>query len=192
MEPGALADLGAVFGREAERVLEIGFGDGEALLAAAAAEPGRDFLGIEVHRPGIGRLLNAAARAGVGNLRVLRMDAAEAVPLLPSGSLAEVRIFFPDPWPKKRHRKRRLVQPPFLEALARAVADGGRLLIATDWEDYALAMREALEASESWTNAIGPGRFAPRPPERPPTRFERRGLDRGHPVFDLLYLRRPR
>lgn len=191
LEAALLADPPAVFGREARRVLEIGFGSGEALLAAALADPASDFLGIEVHRPGVGRLLLAAARAGITNLRVVIADAVEAIEHLPAAALAEVRLFFPDPWPKKRHRKRRLVQPPFVERLARILVPGGRLLIATDWEEYGQEMLEVLEASPSFRNAIGPGRFAPRPPERPLTRFERRGLERGHRVHDLLFLRVP-
>ncbi|GIX32961.1 MAG: tRNA (guanine-N(7)-)-methyltransferase [Lysobacterales bacterium] len=191
LEAAALADPAVAFGREARRVLEIGFGCGEALLAAALADPTSDFLGIEVHRPGVGRLLLAAARAQITNLRVVIADAVEAIEHLPAGALAEVRLFFPDPWPKKRHRKRRLIQPPFVERLARILVPGGRLLIATDWEDYAHEMLAVLEASTSFRNAIGPGRFAPRPPERPLTRFERRGLERGHRVHDLLFLRVP-
>ncbi len=187
-----LADLSLAFGREARRILEIGFGNGEALLAAAVADPGSDFLGIEVHRPGVGRLLLNAERAGLANLRVVLGDAAEAIEALPEGSLAEVRIFFPDPWPKKRHHKRRLIGEPFITRLARVLASGGRLLIATDWEDYARAMLAALDANPWYRNAAGTGRFAPRPAERPPTRFERRGLAQGHTVFDLLYLRRER
>jgi tRNA (guanine-N7-)-methyltransferase len=191
LDAASLADPAAAFGREARRVLEIGFGNGEALLAAARADPASDFLGIEVHRPGIGRLLLAADQAGVRNLRVVMADAAEAIESLPDGAISELRLFFPDPWPKKRHHKRRLVQEPFVERLARILAPGGRLLIATDWEDYASAMLATLEASPRFRNAWAAGCFAPRPPERPLTRFERRGLERGHRVFDLLFLRVP-
>lgn len=185
----ALAHPEQAFGRDQRRVLEIGFGNGEALLAAAQADPASDFLGIEVHRPGVGRLLLAADRAGIANVRVVLGDAAEAVEWLPAGAIAEVRIFFPDPWPKKRHHKRRLVQEPFVNQLARIIAPGGRLLIATDWEDYARAMLAILDASPWFRNAAGAGSFAPRPAERPLTRFERRGLALGHSVFDLLYVR---
>lgn len=191
LDAAALADPAAAFGREARRVLEIGFGDGEALLAAAIADPASDFLGIEVHRPGVGRLLLAADRAGVRNLRVVVADAAEAIESLPGGAISELRLFFPDPWPKKRHHKRRLVKPPFIEQMARILAPGGRLLVATDWEDYASEMLASLEANPRLRNAAAAGGFAPRPPERPPTRFERRGLERGHRVFDLLFLRVP-
>src|SRR5262245_6033320 len=140
-----MLDLDAVFGRRAEHVLEIGFGNGDALLALATAQPQRDFLGIEVHEPGVGRLLAQAAHAGVTHLRVLRHDAVEVLEQqLAPQSLDEVLIFFPDPWPKKRHHKRRLLQPGFVATLAARLRPGGVLRVATDWEPYAQQILEVL------------------------------------------------
>lgn len=183
-------DLKAIFGRDAPLTLEIGFGNGEALAARAAAEPERDFIGIEVHRPGVGRLLNGLETQSLDNVRLVSHDAVEVVNgMLPPASIDQVLIYFPDPWPKKRHHKRRLIQPAFLAALARVVKPGGRLELATDWEDYALHMLETIAASPDFTNAAGSGNFAERPPYRPQTRFERRGLERGHGVRDIILIR---
>lgn len=186
--PGRPLDLDQVFGRSAPRVLEIGFGNGEALLECAQREPERDFLGIEVHGPGVGRVLNGAGQAGLRNLRVLQHDAVEVLrDNLAPGSLDEVRIWFPDPWPKKRHHKRRLVQPAFVALLRGRVRGGARLHLATDWPAYAAHMLEVMEAAPGWRNLAGPGQASPRPPWRPLTHFEQRGLRLGHPVADLLY-----
>lgn len=183
-------DFAAVFGRPAPLTLEIGFGNGETLAALAAAHPERNYLGIEVHRPGVGRLLNALAARGLDNVRVIMHDAVEAVEaMLPDAVVDQALIYFPDPWPKKRHHKRRLVQPPFVAMLARALAPGARLELATDWDDYAAGMLETLEATPAFLNLAGRGRFAERPPYRPSTRFERRGLGLGHAVRDLVYER---
>jgi tRNA (guanine-N7-)-methyltransferase len=180
-----------VFGRKAPLVLEIGFGNGEQLLWSARNEPERDFLGVEVHRPGVGRLLNALAADDIRNVRLYNHDAVEVLEqALAPASLDEVRIFFPDPWPKKRQHKRRLIQPDFVALLASRVAAGGRLHLATDWADYAEHMLAVLEASPQWRNLAGPGRYAPRPKTRIVTRFERRGMGLGHDVRDLLYVRR--
>ena len=184
-------DLEAVFGRRAPVVLEIGFGNGEALLAMAAARPGTDYLGIEVHRPGIGRLLLGLEAQGLSNVRVLEGDAAELLARrLPGASLDAVHIFFPDPWPKKRHHKRRLVQPAFVELLRTRLKPGGRLHLATDWRDYAEHMAAVMERAPGFRNLSPHPPYIERPPDRPRTRFERRGADLGHGVWDLLYQRR--
>jgi tRNA (guanine-N7-)-methyltransferase len=188
---GEPRDFDALFGRSAERVLEIGFGNGEALAFAAGNEPQRDFIGIEVHQPGVGRLLNALATAGLDNVRVYCHDAVEVLQQdLGPGSLDEVRIWFPDPWHKKRHHKRRLLQPAFAALLAERLRPGGRLHLATDWEDYAAHMVEVLEASEAFVNEAGPGVAVPRPAWRRQTHFEARGQRLGHGVWDFLYRRR--
>jgi tRNA (guanine-N7-)-methyltransferase len=188
---GAPRDFDAVFGRHAGRVLEIGFGNGEALLHAATAEPARDFIGIEVHQPGVGRLLNGLAAAGLDNVRVYCHDAVEVLQQdIPAAALDEVRIWFPDPWHKKRHNKRRLVQPAFVELLASRIRSGGLLHLATDWENYAEHMVEVLEAAPGFVNEAGPGVAVERPPWRRETHFEARGQRLGHGVRDLLYRRR--
>lgn len=177
-----------LFGRAAPLTLEIGFGNGEALIALAETRPDRDFLGIEVHRPGVGRVLNALAERSLGNVRVITHDAVEVVEaMLPPAGVEQVLIYFPDPWPKKRHHKRRLIRPPFVAVLARVMPTGGRLELATDWENYAETMLETLEAAPQFVNLAGPGRFAQRPAYRPLTRFERRGTRLGHTVRDLLF-----
>lgn len=184
-----LFDFAAIFGREARRTLEIGFGNGAALLALARARPGEDFLGIEVHRPGVGRLLLALEAEAIGNVRVICADAREVLAAnIPDASLDAVLVYFPDPWPKKRHHKRRLVQPDFAALVARKLKPGGRLALATDWPDYAAHMLAVLESCAQLRNLAGG--YAPRPPERPLTRFERRGLGLGQPVRDLLFERR--
>lgn len=187
---GAPRDFDAAFGRHAPRVLEIGFGNGEALAWAAAHDPARDYLGIEVHGPGVGRLMNALAAQGSDNVRIYKHDAVEVLEReIAPASLAEVRIWFPDPWPKKRHHKRRLIQPGFVALLASRVAPGGLLHLATDWADYAAHMLEVLEAAPDWRNRLGAGRYAERPAWRIETHFERRGVRLGHGVWDLLYER---
>lgn len=191
LEPQSnLRDYDAVFGRTAPRVLEIGFGNGEALLAAAQNEADKDFIGIEVHRPGVGRLLNALSSANVDNARLYHADAVEILRHeIASESLAQVRIYFPDPWHKKRHNKRRLIQPEFVALLATYVARGGLLHLATDWADYAEHMLAVLEAAPEWRNQSGAGNYAPQPPWRITTHFEKRGMRLGHGVWDLLYER---
>ncbi|MFE8033580.1 tRNA (guanosine(46)-N7)-methyltransferase TrmB [Thiohalocapsa marina] len=185
-------DLPALFGNGNPCVLEIGFGNGESLAKMAQSQPGRNFLGLEVHRPGVGHLLLEIERRELDNLRVMRADALELLrDGLAPGSLAAVQLFFPDPWPKKRHHKRRIVQPAFLRLVARALASGGTFHAATDWEPYAEHMLATLEAADTlFRNAAGRGRFSPRPPERPQTKFERRGEGLGHRVHDLIYIRR--
>jgi tRNA (guanine-N7-)-methyltransferase len=172
--------------------LEIGFGDGEALAEMAAAQPERGFVGLEVHRPGVGHLLLALERLGLDNVRVLRADAGELLgSALPAASLDAVHLFFPDPWPKKRHHKRRIVQPAFVAKAARVLRPGGTLHLATDWTPYAEHMLAVLDgAADLFENTAGHGRYAERPAHRPVTKFERRGLRLGHRVHDLILRRR--
>lgn len=187
--PAAL-DLDALFGRCAPRMLEIGFGAGEALLEYAAAHPEVDCIGIEVHRPGVGHLLLGVEAANLRNLRVICHDAVEVLQQqLAPASIALAHIFFPDPWPKKRHHKRRLIQAPFVELLAKAIAPGGTLRLATDWEQYAQHMREVIDASPTFANVAAERGFVARTAERTLTRFERRGQRLGHGVWDLEYRR---
>jgi len=187
--PAAL-DLSAIFGRSAPKILEIGFGMGEATAAIAAAHPDCDYLGIEVHTPGVGALLKMAGELGLANLRVIQHDAVEVVrDMIAPGSLDGIHLFFPDPWPKKRHHKRRLVQPTFVSLLASRLKPGGYLHCATDWGDYAEQMLSVLCAEPSLANTAGA--FAPRPDHRPETKFESRGLRLGHDVWDLVFRRRP-
>jgi len=187
--PTAL-DLPTLFGRAAPRMLEIGFGAGEALLEFASAHPEIDCIGVEVHRPGVGRLLLGAEAATLSNLRVICHDAVEVLQhQLPPASIALVHIFFPDPWPKKRHHKRRLIQPAVVELLAKVIAPGGTLRLATDWEPYAQHMREVIDASSAFANIAADAGFVARSAERTLTRFERRGQRLGHGVWDLEYRR---
>jgi tRNA (guanine-N7-)-methyltransferase len=181
----------ALFGREAPCTLEIGFGNGENLAALARAHPERDYLGVEVHRPGVGRLLLSLERERLSNVRVICHDAVEMLERqIAPASLAEILILFPDPWPKKRHHKRRLLQGPFVALLERALEPGGVLKLATDWQPYALEMLEHLSALPGLRNLAPQGGFAGRPAERIPTRFELRGTKLGHEVWDLAFTRR--
>ncbi len=180
-----------IFGRRQSLVLEIGFGDGESLAAMAAADPETAYLGIEIHRPGIGHLLLQAAQLELGNLRILCADAMESVPrLLPDECLDRIQIFFPDPWPKLRHHKRRLIQPPFIALLARKTKPDGQLLIATDCEDYAHSILGSLNAAPEWLNTAAGNGFALRPSRRLPTKFEQRGQRLGHVVREMAFVRR--
>lgn len=186
-----LLDLDQAFGRKAPRVVEIGFGNGEHLAALAGQHPERDFLGIEVHPPGIGRLLLALAASGLKNVRVSGHDAVEVFAAqIPLDSLDEVQILFPDPWHKKRHHKRRLIQAPFAECVARRLKRGGMLELATDWQPYAEHMREVLDACPLLENIARGGGFLERTRDRAPTRFERRGERLGHDIRELAYRRR--
>jgi tRNA (guanine-N7-)-methyltransferase len=179
-----------IFGRKAPITLEIGFGNGAALASMAAADPATDFIGIEVHRPGIGRLLIQLERLGLGNVRLYRVDAVQVVQrCLPPACLDRLLLFFPDPWHKKRHHKRRIVQPEFIEIAATLLRPGGLLHMATDWEDYAAQMLEVTRASDRFRNCAGSCNYSPRPDYRPVTRFEQRGLKLGHGVRDLLFER---
>jgi len=182
-------ELAAIFGRSSRRVLDIGFGDGEALVTNALNNPTVDYFGIEVHEPGIGHLLLLLEKADATNVRVVARDAADVAPLLPDASFDVVDLFFPDPWPKKRHHKRRLVQVPFVAEIARILKTGGFLHVATDWADYARHTREVLSESAQLT-AIDATEVRDDPlASRPPTKFERRGMRLGHDVADLYYVR---
>jgi tRNA (guanine-N7-)-methyltransferase len=187
--PGMPLDFRALFGRDAPVVLEVGFGMGETTAAIAAARPDIDFLGVDVHWPGVGALLRRIESAGLSNVRVLRHDAVDVVErMIAPASLAGVHIFFPDPWPKKRHHKRRLLKSPFVHALANCLAPGGYVHVATDWLPYADEILETLTAESLLANTAE--RFAPRPEWRPLTKFEQRGMARGHEVRDLVFRRR--
>lgn len=183
-------DLDAIFGRAAPRILEIGCGMGETTAIIAAQHPQNDYLGIEVHTPGVGSLLKEIATRELSNLRVIQHDAMEVVrDMIAPDALAGIHIFFPDPWPKKRQQKRRLIQPEFVRLLATRLAPNGYLHCATDWEDYAHQMLEVLSAEALLLNmATG---FTPRPPYRPQTKFETRGLRLGHGVWDVVFRRKP-
>ncbi len=188
---GSARDFDALFGRRAARVVEIGFGNGEALHGAALGDPARDFIGVEVHRPGVGRILNDAARDVLGNLRVYRHDAVEVLrDEFAPASIDEIRVWFPDPWPKARHHKRRLVSPAFVALAASRLVPGGVLHLATDWQDYAEQMRAALAGEPLLepdpSNADG---FDAGEGMRASTHFERRGRRLGHGVWDLIAVR---
>jgi len=183
-------DAAALFGRSAPLVIEIGFGMGAATAAIAAARPEVDFLGIEVHPPGVGALLQRIEEARLGNVRIVQHDAVEVLQsMIAPQSLSGAHLFFPDPWPKKRHHKRRLVQPAFVQLLASRLAVGAVLHCATDWEPYAEQMLAVLKAEPSLVNAAGES-FADRPESRPLTKFEQRGIARGHGVRDLVFTKR--
>jgi tRNA (guanine-N7-)-methyltransferase len=189
VEDGPL-DFDRVFGREGPRVLEIGFGMGQSLVAMAAAAPQSNFIGIEVHTPGVGKLLSSMQEQGVDNIRVYRHDAVEVLrDCIADESLDTVQVYFPDPWHKKRHHKRRLIQAAFVEKLLAKLKPGAILHLATDWENYAEQMMEVLSANGELENTAGPGNFAPRPEYRPLTKFELRGERLGHGVWDLLFRR---
>jgi tRNA (guanine-N7-)-methyltransferase len=182
-------DVPAAFGRAAPLTVEIGFGMGDATAAIAAELPERNFLGIEVHPPGVGALLKLIGERDLRNLRIVQHDAVEVLrDMIAPGSLAGVHVYFPDPWHKKRHHKRRLIRAPFVALLASRLAPGGYLHAATDWQPYAQQMLEVLGAETALANTADG--FAPRPAWRPPTRFENRGLRLGHGVWDLLFTRR--
>lgn len=188
---GQIKNFDSVFARQAERVLEIGFGNGEQMQFAAINEPTRDFIGVEVHGPGIGRLLNALADDNLKNGCVYQHDAVEVLKNeIADGSLSEVRIYFPDPWHKTRHHKRRMIQSEFVQLLCRKIKSGGLLHLATDWENYAEHMWDVCDAEPQLENRNGPRGFAARPSWRRQTHFETRGLKLGHGVWDLLYTRK--
>jgi tRNA (guanine-N7-)-methyltransferase len=185
----ALLDLATIFGRDNPKILEIGSGMGEATAAIAEAQPDQDFVAIEVHSPGVGGLLKLIEDKRLANLRIVQHDAVDVVAhMIAPGALAGIHVFFPDPWPKKRHHKRRLLQPEFIHTLAQRLAPGGYLHVATDWEDYATDVLAAASAEPLLVNTTAS--FAPRPAYRPATKFERRGLKLGHGVWDIVFERR--
>jgi tRNA (guanine-N7-)-methyltransferase len=179
-----------LFGRSAPRVLEIGFGMGETTATIAAAHPGTDYVALEVHTPGVGSLLKQLAELSLTNVRIIQHDAVEVLErMIPDASLDGAHIFFPDPWPKKRHHKRRLIQPPLVSLLASRLKPGGYVHAATDWEEYAQQILEVFEGEPLLENTADD--FAPRPEYRPLTKFEQRGLRLGHGVWDIVFRRRP-
>ncbi|MHB0774757.1 tRNA (guanosine(46)-N7)-methyltransferase TrmB [Halomonas sp. WWR20] len=183
-------ELEALFGRQAPRVVEIGFGMGKSLLEQAERHPETDFIGIEVHAPGVGKLLDEADKRGLTNLRVYREDALEVLQhCLPEASLDTLQLFFPDPWPKKKHHKRRIVQPAFIELVRTRLKIGGTFHLATDWQPYAEHMAEFMSEAPGYRNTATDGPFVPRPDFRPLTKFEVRGEKLGHGVWDLIYAR---
>lgn len=181
--------LSALFGRSAPCVLEIGFGNGEALLAAASANPQQNYLGVEVHRPGVGHLLRELSVRNISNVRVACADVNDVLACLPDETLSTICLFFPDPWPKKRHHKRRLVQPAFMATLHRKLARDGLFCVATDWEDYARHVLEVMAQMPQFENVAGAALYTARPLLRPFTKFERRGERLGHVVRDLAFRR---
>ena len=189
----ALLDTANCFGRQAPLILEIGCGMGETTARIAAAQPENNFLGIEVHTPGVGNLLKLIDTEQLANLRLVQHDAVEVVrDMIAPGSLAGIHVFFPDPWPKKRHHKRRLLQPPFVLELANRLQAGGYFHCATDWEEYAVQMVEVLAGCPLLENTSqAPDGFSPRPEYRPQTKFETRGLRLGHGVWDVVFRRKP-
>jgi len=181
-------DLDRVFGRAAPKILEIGFGMGETTARIAASHPDNDYLGIEVHAPGVGSLLQRIAAPGLSNVRIIQHDAVEVLEsMIAPACLDGVHVFFPDPWPKKRHHKRRLIQPPFVALLASRMKQGAYVHVATDWEDYAQQIMEVLSIEPLLANTADG--YAPRPGQRPLTKFEDRGLKLGHGVWDLVFRR---
>ncbi len=184
----SLLDLDAVFGRAAPKILEIGFGMGETTAAIAAAEPHNDYLGIEVHTPGVGSLLKQIEARGLTNLRIIQHDAVDVLQhMIASACLDGIHIFFPDPWPKKRHHKRRLIQAPLVQRLAEKLKPGGYLHAATDWHEYAEQILAVFTATPALANTAAD--YAPRPDYRPQTKFETRGLKLGHGVWDIVFKR---
>ena len=181
-----------LFGRRADVVLEIGFGNGETLVEQAAAAPEKDFIGIEVHEPGVGHCMLKAQEAGVSNLRLITHDAIDVLRhQVPAGSLSRLNLYFPDPWPKKRHHKRRILQPGFLDLVADRLEPGGALHIATDWANYAEHIDETLAQTDRFSCAERREHDGDEPLDRPQTKFERRGLRKGHRIFDWYCLRSP-
>lgn len=187
---GGMLDLATVFGRESDVVLEIGFGMGDSLIAMAQAAPEQDFIGIEVHRPGVGRLLSRADELGLTNIRVFSEDAIEVLAqCIPDNALTTLQLFFPDPWHKKKHHKRRIVQSDFAQNIRQKLKMGGCFHMATDWENYAEHMMDVMESEEGYQNRAGERVFSPQPETRPVTKFQRRGEKLGHGVWDLIYQR---
>lgn len=187
-EQQSISDLNRPFQRHAPKVMEIGFGMGDSLATQALTHPYNDYIGIEVHRPGVGHLLSLMEKQHVANIRLFCADAVEVLShCIPNDSLDVIQIFFPDPWPKKRHHKRRIVQPAFISLLCKKLKSGGKLHLATDWENYAEHMVDVLRSQPALVNTATQGEFVARPDSRPLTKFEHRGLKLGHGVWDLVY-----
>jgi len=184
-------DTDTVFGRSGPKVLEIGFGMGDSLLQMAVAEPSTDFIGIEVHPPGVGTIMNIAQSEGISNLRVYLADANDVLEeCFPPQSIDRLQLYFPDPWHKKKHNKRRIVQPQFVQLVRERLRPSGVLHMATDWQHYAEQMLEILDEAEGFENIAGIGQYSARPDYRPMTKFEKRGERLGHGVWDLIYKKR--
>lgn len=184
-------DLASVFGNANNVIIEIGFGNGESLLEQAKRHPDQNFIGIEVHGPGVGHLMHLAHEAGLTNLRVMRHDAVEVLRhQIPANSISRVQLFFPDPWHKKKHNKRRIVKPEFIAMIEQSLETGGIFHLATDWEDYAIQMLSQMEAESGFVNQSGAGCYASTQGERTETRFEKRGKRLGHGVWDLMYAKK--
>ncbi len=192
LEPGnELLDLDAIFGRSAPRILEIGFGMGDSLAEMANTHPENDYIGIEVHRPGVGRLMDRLNEQGNENVRIFCHDAIEILEKqIPDESLDRVLLFFPDPWHKKRHNKRRIVNAAFIEMVRRVLKSGGVFHMATDWQDYAEWMMHEMNQASGFENMAGPDQYSERPDYRPVTKFEKRGHRLGHGIWDLLFVRK--
>jgi tRNA (guanine-N7-)-methyltransferase len=188
LDPSQALNIKDTFGRDADTVLEIGFGNGDSLADMAEASPEKNFIGIEVHTPGVGHLLLEIEKRGITNLRIYRHDAVEILKdCLADGVLTTLQLFFPDPWHKKRHHKRRIVQNAFADLVWQKLSDNGIWHIATDWEDYAEHCLEVLEPYKGFDNVAGEDKFIPRPDSRPITKFEKRGHRLGHGVWDIHY-----
>ncbi len=189
LERGML-DLAEEFGRDAPVVLEIGFGMGDSLVEMAKDQPEKNYIGIEVHRPGVGRLLSNAEKESLKNIRVFCDDAIEVLAqCIPDGSLSTVQLFFPDPWHKKKHHKRRIVQAAFAETIRKKLKVGGVFHMATDWENYAEHMMEVMSEAPGYNNVAGDNQYSPQPEWRPVTKFQKRGERLGHGVWDLMFER---
>lgn len=190
LDPNADYDYARVFGRDAPLFVEIGFGNGESLARMAAANPDKDYIGIEVHTPGVGHLLMLLDQQGLDNVRIYCHDAIEIMEhKIADNSLAGVHLFFPDPWPKKKHHKRRIVRPGFVDLLVRKLTPGGYFHAATDWENYAETMLAVLSESSELKNTSATNDYCERPAYRPLTKFEQRGLRLGHGVWDLIFIK---
>ncbi|AFI85002.1 tRNA (guanosine(46)-N7)-methyltransferase TrmB [Methylophaga nitratireducenticrescens] len=188
---GQPIDMQTLFGRHAPVVFEIGFGNGASLIKMAIQQPEYNFIGVEVHRPGVGQLLKAIEENNLTNLRVACTDAVELLKnQIADNVLQRVQLYFPDPWHKKRHHKRRIIQPAFVDVLAQKIRSGGFLHMATDWQDYAEQMLQDLSSSKNFINTSDAGDYIARPDYRPLTKFEQRGHRLGHGVWDLLFQRR--
>lgn len=186
-------DAEQVFNRKAALVLEIGFGMGQSLIDMCRSQPEKNFVGVEVHLPGVGRTLSEIQRQGIENLRIYKEDAVEVLEqAIADASLDQVQLFFPDPWHKKRHHKRRIVQEGFVSLIEKKLKMGGHFHMATDWQPYAEHMLEVMEATPGFNNCAGDGQYHPRPDYRPVTKFEQRGQNLGHGVWDLIFKRRLR
>jgi len=191
LEAGQKLDFREIFDNDQPVVLEIGFGNGESLASMAEQRPGHNFLGIEVHRPGVGHLLQLIEDRELKNVRVMCEDAVEVIEQqIPDASLDGVQLFFPDPWHKKKHHKRRILQPDFVRHIARKLKTGGYFHMATDWEDYAEQMLEVMNHAQDFENTSSDNSFVERPEYRPLTKFEQRGHRLGHSVWDLIYLKK--